>query len=143
MDPLSIIASILTVGGAVRQSLKIVKAIRGAPAELQMLLNEVADLTAVSKNIEAILQKSKRNDQSDDSLSGLVAALSKTEQTVQQLDEFVHHVLVTKADDDKSSHKDRVPRRVWLKARHRVIAFRSQICKLRGELNNALHVATL
>lgn len=55
MDPLSLTANAIGVGGAVRKSIEAIRAFSKARSELQALGNEVSDLYIVLSEVEYLL----------------------------------------------------------------------------------------
>lgn len=94
MDPLSAIASILTIGAFTTASLKVILKIRGASGEVEALINEVSDLSAVIKDVEYALHYNRKLNADSTSFASLHAVLSKANTTINHLLAFVSRVLV-------------------------------------------------
>lgn len=128
MDPLSITCGIIAVSGVVLGSLKIVSTVLGTSDEAIALMNEVTDLQVVLNDVQSILTKSEKAD-----TESLTSALSKLNQSVLLLHDFVHTRLLKEEDLDN----------VWLYERSHIMRYQRKLKSLRSELVTALSVANL
>src|SRR6266536_3060375 len=99
MDGLSVATAILTLIGAVTQAIEIVKVVYGGPAELHALFNEVSDMAAILKNINAILGQRKFDSDQVESVDHLVLSLQKAKQILELLNRFIHQILIKNKDE--------------------------------------------
>lgn len=145
MDGLSVATGILTLVGAVTKGIQIVKMVYDGPAELQALFNEGSDLTAILKNINAILSQKELEAGQGETTDYLLSSLRKANTILENLYRFIHQTLLKDKEEsvDLAVVDYQVSKRKWLLARQRVIAFRKQPCSIREELGNALNIRNL
>lgn len=140
MDPLSIIASVLTIGTFTTESLKVILKLRGASGEVQALINEISDLSAIIKDVEHTLRYNKRLSDESTGLASLHAVLSKANSTISNLHDFVTHVLIK---EESLLGNARVSRVAWLKEKPQVSNYQRQLLSIKLELSHALGIASL
>jgi hypothetical protein len=116
MDPLSPVASVVAVVGAVqsacRPPLRLFKALKNAPQELQDLRGEVAQIEAVLGSVKSAVEMEQR------STSALDILLNEAKNKLLELNKLIHDELT------KGSEKIRVDRIAW--ATHQSKAARKQ-----------------
>ena len=141
MDPLSITASAIAVLGAVQQAGKCVqklKAIREAPLELNLLLEEVVDLCQL---LEHVKTAQKPPDYYEDEGAvpterpkGLDWQISRTSTKLCELDQLIQH------------HASRAHRRKldfgWVRGRQKANALRADLKLLRLNIAASLSATT-
>jgi hypothetical protein len=140
MDPLSVSASIIAVGGLVIKSLRIILKLKDAPTEVNALINEVSDLSTLVKDTEAIIKRRQSLDSSASEVQSLADVLGKSKKTFQLLNDFLQLHLMR----DEIFEKETIGFRVaWLRERSQISKFQRQISSNRDELSRALQVANL
>lgn len=117
MDPRSMIASILTIGAFTNASLKVFLTIRGASGEVQALINEISDLSAIIKDVEHTLHHNRRLNAESTGFASLHAVLSKANTTINHLHAFVSPALIK---EESLLRNERISRTAWLKEKPQV-----------------------
>lgn len=140
MDPLSIIASVIAIGSFTTASLKVILKIRGASDEVQALINEISDLSAIIKDVEHILRYNKRLNAKSDGVASLQAVLSKANITINHLHAFVSSVLIK---EETLLRNARLSRTAWLREKPQVSKYQRQLLAIKLELSHALGIANL
>ena len=129
MDPLSITASAIAVLGAVQQAGKCVqklKAIREAPLELKLLLEEVVDLCQLLEHVKTAQKppdyyedEEARGAVPTERPKGLDWQISRTSTKLSELDQLIQH------------HSSRAHRRKldfgWVRGRQKANALRADL----------------
>ncbi len=145
MDALSIATGVVTLIGAVSKTIQAVKIVYGGPAELQVLFNEVSDLTAILNDVAAILSQRVSASENIEGLDNIIVSLQKSKAILQILDQFIQHMLArdknTKIDVPGGIYQMR--KRTWLVARRKVITFRKQLSAMREEMIEVIHLGNL
>jgi len=95
MDPLSITCGIITISGVVLGSLKVLSTVLGASDEGIALMNEVTELQVVLRDVQSILEGSKKAE-----IESLQSALAKLNKSVLLLHDFIHTRLLKEEDLD-------------------------------------------
>ena len=140
MDPLSVIASILTIGAFTTASLKVILKIRGTSGEVEALINEISDLSAIVKDVEHTLHCNRRLNAERTGVASLHAVLSKTNTTINHLQAFVSRVLIK---EESLLRNARLSRTAWLKEKPQVSKYQQQLLAIKFELSHALGIANL
>lgn len=140
MDPLSITAGIIAIAGFTTASLKVILKIRGISDEIQALLNEISDLSAIVKDVEHTLRSSKNLSIHSPGMTSLIAVLSKANITINHLHSFVDRVLMK---EESILGNARISRTAWLKRKPQVVKYQQQLSSIRTELSHALAIANL
>lgn len=140
MDPLSIIASVLTIGTFTIASLKVILTIRGASGEVEALINEISDLSAIIKDVEHTLRHNKRLNAKGSGAASLHAVLSKANTTINHLHAFVSRVLIK---EESLLRNARISRTAWLREKPQVSMYQRQLFAIKLELSHALGIANL
>ena len=140
MDPLSIIASIIAIGSFATASLNVILKIRGASDEVQALINEISDLSAIVKDVEHTLRYNKRLNAESNGVATLHAVLSKANITINHLHAFVSRVLMK---EETLLRDARISRTTWLREKPQVSNYQRQLLAIKLELSHALGIANL
>jgi hypothetical protein len=140
MEPLSLIASVLTVGAFTTASLKVILQVRGASDEVQALINEISDLSAIIKDVEHTLRYNKRLKAESTGIASLHAVLSKANTIINHLHAFVSRVLMK---EESLLRNARISRTAWLKEKPQVSKYQRQLLQIKLELSHALGIANL
>ena len=144
MDPLSITAAGLAFAGAVSQAAKCIqrlRAIRQAPAEIKLLLEEVLDLSGLLNQLEPTCTQSQSLDGSQRTASPVVGQLgldwqiARTSSKLQELDSLIQ---------EHSSRPARfgIDHLGWSKGRQRANTLRGDLKVLRLNLTASLGANT-
>ena len=140
MDPLSIIASTIAIGSFATASLNVILKIRGASDEVQALINEISDLSAIIKDVEHTLRYNKRLNAESSGVATLHAVLSKANTTINHLHAFVSRVLIK---EETLLRDARISRTAWLREKPQVSKYQRQLLAIKLELSHALGIANL
>ena len=140
MDPLSIIASIIAIGSFATASLNVILKIRGASDEVQALINEISDLSAIVKDVEHTLRYNRRLNAESNGVATLHAVLSKANITINHLHAFVSRVLMK---EETLLRDARISRTTWLREKPQVSNYQRQLLAIKLELSHALGIANL
>ena len=137
MDPLSITASTLTLLSALETAFHLIKSIREAPSRLEVIRNEVADLTVIVEEVARVIESQNVADSTSDRVSHLTSALSNVHKNVQELEALLRSCVTLPI---LASEGDKVSRISWLKVRSRVQSLQTEIRD--GRLNLSIALAT-
>ena len=140
MDPLSIIAGAITIGGFTTESLKVILKIRGASDDVQALINEISDLSAIIKDVEHTLRYTRRMDIGSTGFASLQAVLEKANTTINHLHSFVGSVLMK---EESLLRNARISRTTWLREKPQVSKYQRQLLAIKLELLHALGIVNL
>lgn len=142
MDPLSITAGTIAVIGALEQAAKCInklRAIRQAPIELKLLLDEVADLWELLKHVQKAQRPPAYGDGGVPSADkeqpkGLDWQITRTLAKLNELDSLLQH------------HSSRTNRRIpdfgWARGKQKADALRADLKLLRLNLAASLSATT-
>ena len=140
MDPLSITAGAIAVIGAIQQTARCIErlhAIRQAPLELTLLLEEVADLSELLKHVQTAQKSPAYGDggpRPTEGPKGLDWQISRTSTKLNELDQLLQH------------HTSRTDRRTpdfgWVRGRRKANALREDLKLLRLNLAASLSATT-
>ncbi|KAL8708079.1 MAG: hypothetical protein Q9220_007011 [cf. Caloplaca sp. 1 TL-2023] len=140
MDPFSITTGVIAVVGAIDQAAKCVKklqAIRQAPSQIVLLLDEVADLWEVLRQVETAQRPPEyRESPFEDEMPprGLDRLIRRTSAKLRELDALLqHHSLRTQR---------RTPDWGWLRGKQKADALRADLSTLRMDIATALSAIT-
>ena len=140
MDPLSITTGAIAVVGAIHQATKCIdrlRAIRQAPLEIKLLLEEVADLDDLLKQIRDGQRPPEYGDgrpPPKEEPRGLDLHISRTTTKLSELDQLIQHHL-------SRSHR-RTPDFSWVRGQSKANALREELRILRLNLAASLAAAT-
>ena len=132
MDPLSITASSIAVASAAGHALKIIQRTYTAKPELLALLNEVADVAAVLRNVEHSLQLEQQTDlQSLTSSSNLTEVVLEIKRKLEELTGAASKWAAKSGSVDS-------PHLRWMRIAFKVKNFRDDFRTLRSKLKLVL-----
>ncbi|KAI4280572.1 MAG: hypothetical protein L6R35_005863 [Caloplaca aegaea] len=140
MDPLSITTSTLTLLSALEATFQLIKSYRDAPAQLEALNNEIADITATVTEVAQVLQESRdKVDPLGDKASHLNLALSKIREKAQELEALFRSCVIPSPSVPGGIRVSRLP---WLRVKSRVQGIQAELREGRLKLSNALATFT-
>lgn len=118
MDPLSALASAVTLSAAVSASLQQLRALHSADRELQAITNEVSDIQVVYSALgESIEERQAHKQLSQARLRGLSTLLKGSNTTLTVLDTLIKDRLIRAYTPDGEPKAIRL---AWLRQRNRV-----------------------
>lgn len=118
MDPLSVLASVITLSAAVSAILEQLRALHSADHELQAIVNEVSDIRVVFSFIqESIEERHAYQRLSQDRLRGLSTLLESSKATLTVLDTLLKDRLIRAYT---LGREPKAARLSWLRQRDRV-----------------------
>ena len=133
MDPLSIIASVISLSSAVSKTLEQLRALHSANHELRAIINEVSDIRVVFSFIEeTINQRQAYQRLSQDHLCSLLRLLESSKSTLTVLDTLVKDRLIrasTLGGDPKAA------RLSWLRLKNRVKSLQEELRSARTSIS--------
>lgn len=133
MDPLSIIASAITLGAAVSATLEQVRTLHSADHELQAVINEVSDIRVVFSSLDETIQERQAYQRlSQDHLRGLLRLLESAKTTLTALDKLIKDRLIrasTVAGEQKAA------RLSWLRQKSRVKFLQEELRSARTSIS--------
>jgi len=141
MDPLSLTASLISIGGllgAVAKNLKKVQNLYHADREINVLANEISDLQAVLRNIEHAVQDRQTGVQQH-TFPNLPPNIQAAKDKLLELDTILNHRLIKTASVGGVIKVDRMK---WLKEKTHVMRLQSELRNIRHNLTtqiSALH----
>lgn len=140
MDPLSITASTLTVLTALEAAFQLMKSFHDAPAHLEALNNEIADLTAtVTETAQVLKDSQNKADPLVDNGSHLTLAVSSIRAKAQELENLFRSCLIPPLS---ASGETKLSRFTWLKVKSKVQRLQAELRDGRLNLSNALATFT-
>lgn len=98
MDPLSVIASVVGIAGAIAKSLDGLQKIPGAPAELHALINETSDIQVILETVQTAVRDSEGQDDSH----GVSAILNRVKDQLLELEKLINYRLIRPGNHDKN-----------------------------------------
>lgn len=142
MDPLSVTTGVIAVIGAVEQAAKCIqklRAVRQAPSEIHLLLDEVADLWEVLRQVEtaqrpAEYEKAVLLFEDERPARSLDRLIIRTSAKLRQLDSLLQH--------HASRTQRRTPDWSWLRGKQKADALRSDLTTLRMNIAADLAATT-
>ncbi len=140
MDPLSITASTLTILTALEAAFQLMSSLHDAPAHLEALNNEIADLTATVAETAQVLQ-----DFQNKAVplvangSHLTLAVSNIRAKAQELESLFRSCLIQPVS---ASGEAKLSRFTWLKVKSKVQRLQAELRDARLNLSNALATFT-
>ena len=129
-DPISIIASVITVLGASKKTAQHLKVLRGAPQGLEDLLSEI---TKFDSFLQTFRRESWSSDDTDDNLKPL---LKEAEKKLVQFNELVEYTLT------KAGSSDKVDRWQWPRKQDEIQRLRENLRETRASLVASFGVET-
>lgn len=138
MDPLSITTGAIAIIGVINQAAKCIKklrAIRQAPHELRLLIDEVADLWEVLRLVETAQRPPAYREsplplEEEEPAKGLDRLIARTSGKLQELDSLLEH--------HWSHTQRRMPDFSWVRGKQRADALRTDLTQLRINVSAAL-----
>ncbi|KAL8821908.1 MAG: hypothetical protein Q9223_000138 [Gallowayella weberi] len=138
MDPLSVTTGVIAVVGAVEQAAKCIqklRAIRQAPREVSLLLEEVADLREVLQQVETAQRPPEYRERAvpfdeEKPAKGLDRLIRRTSAKLEELDSLLQH--------HGSRTQRRTPDWSWLRGKKKADALRSDLTTLRMNITAVL-----
>lgn len=134
MDGISLAASIITLLGAAKQTVKILENVRAASAEVHALLNEVSNLQAVCYNVRAALDDISLQPQI---MGGIAGLLQQAEKTLLELNKVIHYDLIEPGTWNNDG-KVEFGRLAWLQKRSKINRLRQQMRTTTKDLDLAI-----
>ena len=135
MDPISITASIIAVlgaGGTVAKGLNRIRRLNNAPEILLQLNNEVVDIHLVIRSVDELAQQWSQQPSTSERQRELVhAALSRTKDTVLELERLIAYILTKETDTGA-----KVDRLAWIMNMERIREMKNKIRAARDNLNS-------
>jgi hypothetical protein len=149
MDPLSILASAITLTGATlevtKRIVRIVKAVRSAPADLLCLNNEVSDFAVILSNIQesaiqerALLETGEPTSATTSSPAATAEATTLTQRARTKLLDV--EAIVAKATKNRPDNSIVLQHRIWIRERGRLKSLREELKD--AKYNLALYFST-
>ncbi|KAL8777248.1 MAG: hypothetical protein Q9194_002664 [Teloschistes cf. exilis] len=138
MDPLSITTGVIAIIGVVDQAAKCIqklRAIRQAPQELRLLINEVADLWEVLRLVETAQRPPEYREsalplEEEEAAKGLDRLIARISGKLLELDSLLDH--------HWSHTQRRMPDFSWIRGKQRADALRADLTQLRMNISTAL-----
>ena len=132
MDPLSVIASTMTIAAPIAVGLQTIRENRHAKPELLLLSNEVADIVLLLQELDQVLQNPKQSIESRPSRR-LLQALDATRAKFQELSKQV-----LEWQKSSTTHPLR-----WIVIGSKVRALKEELQRIRSELMTVLSTMNL
>ncbi|KAL8759129.1 MAG: hypothetical protein Q9184_003710 [Pyrenodesmia sp. 2 TL-2023] len=140
MDPLSITASTLTILTALEAAFQIVKSYRDAPAQLEALNNEIADLTVTVTQVAQVLRNSHiQADPLGCNVSHLTLALSNIQEKARELETLFRSCVIPSSSAPGETKLSRI---TWLKVKSKAQKLQAELKDGRLDLLTALATFT-
>ena len=141
MDPLSIIASTITVAGVVAAGLEYARTLENAGREVHLLINEVSDIRIVLMEIESAIRSRLHHQRlphgSDESMCKL---LSSAKHNLQQLDDVIKNQLKFCRS---SKGQVKVARLAWFRQKSRIGSILEELRRTRTNLSAVCGASSL
>jgi hypothetical protein len=139
MDPLSLTASLISIGGllsAVAKSVHKVQNLYHAAREINVLANEISDLQAVLRNVEhAVQDRQHTTVLQQQTFPNLFPNIQAAKDKLLELDTILHHRLIKTASTDSVTKVDRMQ---WLKERTNIMRLQSELRNIRHNLTTQI-----
>ena len=133
MDPLSIIASAITLSAAVSTTLEQLRTLQSADHELQAITNEVSDIRVIFSFIEETIKQRQAYQQlSQDHLSTLLRLLESSKATLTVLDKLVKDRLIRAST---LSGEPKAARLSWLRLKNRIKSLQEELRSARTSIS--------
>ena len=134
-DPLSIVASAITLGGAIgaaKKTLDKAKTLFKANDELLALMNELANIQMIALTLsEEVQRRQDRNSLSQHSISTLVSLLDQIKNEVDKLDKLIHYRLIK---EHKQNGEVKAEKITWAREQGQISFHRDRLRDLRLDL---------
>ena len=133
MDPLSILASVITLGAAVSATLEQLRTLHSADHELQAIINEVSDIRVVFSFIDETIKERQAYQQlSQDHLYGLLRLLESSKATLTVLDTLVKDRLIRAST---LGGNPKAARLSWLRQKNKVKSLLEELRSARTSIS--------
>ena len=134
-DPLSIVASAITLGGAIgaaKKTLDKAKTLFKANDELLALMNELANIQMIVLNLsEEVQRRQDRNSLSQRSITTLVSLLDQIKNEVDELNKLIHYRLIK---EHKHNGEVKAEKIIWAREQGNISFHRDRLRDLRLDL---------
>ena len=134
-DPLSIVASAITLGGAIgaaKKTLDKAKTLFKANDELLALMNELANIPMIVLNLsEEVQRRQDRNSLSQRSITTLVSLLDQIKNEVDELNKLIHYRLIK---EHKHNGEVKAEKITWAREQGNISFHRDRLRDLRLDL---------
>lgn len=140
MDPLSIVASVITIAGIALTSLKQLRNFYGAKTEILNLINEVSDLRLVLGEVNRTIQgRAKATNLRDSSINAIAIVLKRAETNFIKLIKTIDNV--TRVDASRGKRK--VNRFSWIYHKSKISRLQHQLTDARTTLTTLYSSSTM
>ena len=134
-DPLSIVASAITLGGAIgaaKKTLDKAKTLFKANDELLALMNELANIQMIALSLsEEVQRRQDRNSLSQHSITALVSLLDQIKNEVDGLNKLIHYRLIK---EHKQNGEVKAEKITWVREQGNISFHRDRLRDLRLDL---------
>ena len=134
-DPLSIVASAITLGGAVgaaKKTLDKAKTLFKANDELLALMNELTNIHMIASSLsEEVQRRQDCNSLSQHSITTLVSLLDQIKNEVGELDKLIHYRLIS---EHKQNGEVKAEKITWAREQGNISLHRDRLRDLRLDL---------
>ena len=141
MDPLSVIASVIAISGAVATSLEQVRQFYGAEAEVLSLVNEVNDLHLVLTQFHRTIRECGQTLHIQEDCALAIASVVKRAQA--DFEELNHAINKGVFRSDPTVGKNKIGRFSWMRQKSKLQRLSSQLKDARMTLTSLCSSATL
>ena len=143
-DPLSIVASAITLGGAVgaaKKTLDKAKTLFKANDELLALMNELTNIQMIASSLsEEVQRRQDRNSLSQHSIATLVSLLDQIKNEVAELDTLVHYRLIK---EHKQNGEVKAEKVTWVREQGNISVHRDRLRDLRLDLGLQMNAVAM
>ena len=134
-DPLSIVASAITLGGAIgaaKKTLDKAKTLFKANDELSALMNELANIQMIALSLsEEVQRRQDHNSLSQHSITTLVTLLDQIKNEVDELNKLIHYRLIK---EHKQNGEVKAEKITWAREQGNISFHRDRLRDLRLDL---------
>ena len=139
-DPLSIVASAITLGsavGAAKKTLDKAKTLFKANDELLALMNELTNIQMIASGLsEEVQRRQDRDSLSQPSITTLVSLLDQIKNVVGELDKLIHYRLIR---EHKQNGEVKAEKITWAREQGNISLHRDRLRYLRLDLDVQLN----
>ena len=143
-DPLSIVASAITLGsavGAAKKTLDKAKTLFNANDELLALMNELANIQMIASGLsEEVQRRQDRDSLSRHSIATLVSLLDQIKNEVGELDKLVHYRLIK---EHKQNGEVKAEKITWAREQGNISVHRDRLRELRLDLGLQMNAVAM
>lgn len=144
MDPLSIISGVITITSALAFSLDKAKRFYDAPAEIDMLINEVSDFRILIQELDSgiteRLRVSSRTSEGDGVVQSLVAHLKIAQGRLQSLDSKIASMM---SSPRTSNQRRKISRWAWMRQIQKIKTLAAELRRSRLTLMGLAEAAQM